>query len=198
MIQASGNSRTCRSTPKIQIRITTTPARRKLPLAVLRCSRDAAFNHGLYGCQPRHCRKQRQVEPAGWNRNRPGQRSRQRFAHLANPINRDNSSIHHQCCCSAPLEPLAIANPGGPTNQVAQTISGTVDPSYAGTAVTILDTYNGVTTPLGTTTVGSGGAWTTRALPFQEPARTASWRRTPRPIGRALLWSSRSRPRHRR
>ena len=60
-----------------------------------------------------------------------------------------------------PLEPLAIANPGGPTNQVAQTISGTVDPSYAGTAVTILDTYNGVTTPLGTTTVGSGGAWTT-------------------------------------
>jgi hypothetical protein len=56
-------------------------------------------------------------------------------------------------------EPIAISNAGGATNQFTQTITGTVDPAFAGTTVTLLDTYNGITTPLGTAIVGSGGVW---------------------------------------
>ncbi|MCK1647091.1 FecR family protein, partial [Bradyrhizobium sp. 154] len=59
------------------------------------------------------------------------------------------------------LAPVTIANAGGPTNQGGQTISGTVDASLVGTTVTLYDTYNGVTTQIGTVTVGSGGVWST-------------------------------------
>ena len=57
------------------------------------------------------------------------------------------------------LAPLTISNAGGPTNQAGQTISGTVDATLVGTTVTLFDTYNGVTTQIGTVTVGSGGVW---------------------------------------
>ncbi len=50
---------------------------------------------------------------------------------------------------------VAIASPGGLTNQPAQTISGTVDAADAGTTVTIMDG----TTVLGTATVGGDGTW---------------------------------------
>ena len=36
---------------------------------------------------------------------------------------------------------------------------GTVDAAFVGSTVMIFDTYNGVTTVLGTTTVGPGGVW---------------------------------------
>ncbi|MCK1707663.1 Ig-like domain-containing protein [Bradyrhizobium sp. 143] len=55
--------------------------------------------------------------------------------------------------------PVIISNAGGPTNQGSQTISGTVDAAFVGTTVTLYDTYNGVTTQIGTVTVGSGGVW---------------------------------------
>ncbi|MDH2407003.1 FecR domain-containing protein, partial [Bradyrhizobium sp. SSUT18] len=57
------------------------------------------------------------------------------------------------------LAPVTISNAGGPTNQGGQTISGTVDPALVGTTVTLYDTYNGITTQIGTVTVGSGGIW---------------------------------------
>ena len=57
------------------------------------------------------------------------------------------------------LAPVIISSIGGPVNQASQTVSGTVDVAYVGTTVTLLDTYNGVTTQLGTVTVGSGGVW---------------------------------------
>ncbi|TYO60877.1 FecR domain-containing protein, partial [Bradyrhizobium hipponense] len=57
--------------------------------------------------------------------------------------------------------PVIISNAGGPTNQGSQTISGTVDAAFVGTTVTLYDTYNGVTTQIGTVTVGSGGVWST-------------------------------------
>ncbi|MGB6396124.1 MAG: Ig-like domain-containing protein, partial [Bradyrhizobium sp.] len=56
-------------------------------------------------------------------------------------------------------EPIAISSAGGTTNQTGQTISGSVDAAFIGTTVTLFDTYNGVTTPVGTTTVGNGGVW---------------------------------------
>ena len=55
--------------------------------------------------------------------------------------------------------PMTISSIGGPVNQASQTVSGTVDVAYVGTTVTLLDTYDGVTTQLGTVTVGSGGVW---------------------------------------
>jgi hypothetical protein len=54
---------------------------------------------------------------------------------------------------------VTINGSGGSTNQVTQTISGTVDVADIGTTVTLFD--NGSTTPLGTTTVGVGGVWST-------------------------------------
>ncbi len=56
---------------------------------------------------------------------------------------------------------VTIANAGGLTNQVSQTISGTVTgtPAAVGTTVTLYD--NGSATALGTATVGTGGAWST-------------------------------------
>jgi hypothetical protein len=54
---------------------------------------------------------------------------------------------------------VTISGSGGSTNQATQTISGTVDVADIGTTVTLFD--NGSTTPLGTTTVGAGGAWST-------------------------------------
>ena len=57
------------------------------------------------------------------------------------------------------LAPVTIISIGGPVNQASQTVSGTVDVAYVGTTVTLLDTYDGVTTQLGTATVGSGGVW---------------------------------------
>ncbi|MCK1268764.1 FecR domain-containing protein [Bradyrhizobium sp. 49] len=55
--------------------------------------------------------------------------------------------------------PVTISSAGGPTNQGGQTISGTVDAALIGRTVTLYDTYNGVTTQIGTATVGSGGVW---------------------------------------
>ena len=64
----------------------------------------------------------------------------------------------------APIEtalhtPIQISTLGGATNQSGQTISGTVDPLFIGSSVTIFDDHDGVRTTIGTTTVGSGGAW---------------------------------------
>ncbi|WP_246917353.1 Ig-like domain-containing protein [Bradyrhizobium sp. SHOUNA76] len=64
-----------------------------------------------------------------------------------------------QAVVIASFGPVLISSAGGPTNQGNQTISGTVDPSFVGSAVTLYDTYNGVTTQIGTVTVGSGGVW---------------------------------------
>ena len=58
-----------------------------------------------------------------------------------------------------PYTPLVITSTGGETNQAAQTITGTVDAALVGTTVTLVDTFNGVTTQVGTTTVGAGGVW---------------------------------------
>src|SRR3982075_1240785 len=58
------------------------------------------------------------------------------------------------------LASVAITSAGGSTNQASQTITGTVDVAYVGTTVTLFDTYNGLTTQLGTSAVGSGGVWT--------------------------------------
>ncbi|TMJ52385.1 MAG: hypothetical protein E6G85_11905 [Alphaproteobacteria bacterium] len=58
-----------------------------------------------------------------------------------------------------PLAPVEITGTGGPTNQSSQTIIGTVDAAFVGTIITILDTYNGVTTVLGNATVTAGGVW---------------------------------------
>ncbi len=60
-----------------------------------------------------------------------------------------------------PSVALEIVTAGGQVNQTVQIISGTVDVTYVGTTVTILDTYNGVTKTLGTATVASGGTWST-------------------------------------
>ncbi|MGB9115547.1 FecR domain-containing protein, partial [Bradyrhizobium sp.] len=59
-----------------------------------------------------------------------------------------------------PQSPVAITNTGGTTNLPSVTITGTAGVAYAGTTVTLLDTYNGVTTQVGTTTVSPGGVWT--------------------------------------
>ncbi|WP_143109113.1 FecR domain-containing protein, partial [Bradyrhizobium sp. Rc3b] len=64
-----------------------------------------------------------------------------------------------QAVVVASFGPVLISSAGGPTNQGNQTISGTVDPSFVGSTVTLYDTYNGVTTQIGTVTVGSGGVW---------------------------------------
>ncbi len=56
---------------------------------------------------------------------------------------------------------VAIGNPGGPTNQPIQTISGTVTATEAAVGATVFLYDNGGTSPIGTATVGSGGAWTT-------------------------------------
>ena len=58
-----------------------------------------------------------------------------------------------------PIQPIAISNPGGTTNQAFQLITGTVDPALVGTTVTLIDTYDGVSTPVGSTTVGPGGVF---------------------------------------
>jgi len=58
------------------------------------------------------------------------------------------------------VTPVAITNTGGTTNLPTMTITGTAGVAYAGTTVTLLDTYNGVTTQVGTTTVSPGGVWT--------------------------------------
>ena len=59
----------------------------------------------------------------------------------------------------APIQPIAISNSGGTTNQAFQLITGTVDPALVGTTVTLVDTYDGVSTPVGTATVGPGGVF---------------------------------------
>ena len=56
-----------------------------------------------------------------------------------------------------PIQPISIVSPGGTTNQANQLITGTVDPALVGTTVTLIDTYDGVSTQVGTTTVGAGG-----------------------------------------
>src|SRR6266850_4137952 len=50
---------------------------------------------------------------------------------------------------------VAITSPGGPTNQAAQTITGTVDVADAGATVTILDG----TTAVGSAIVQGNGSW---------------------------------------
>ena len=62
------------------------------------------------------------------------------------------------------LAPTVAISTAAETSSVAsQTISGTVTAGEAavGATVTLLDTVNGVTTQIGTATVGSGGVWTT-------------------------------------
>jgi hypothetical protein len=60
---------------------------------------------------------------------------------------------------------LAITTTGTTTNQVTQTISGTVSAgageAAVGSTVVLFDTVNGVTTQVGTATLGSSGAWST-------------------------------------
>ena len=66
---------------------------------------------------------------------------------------------------------VSITSAGGSTNQVVQTITGTVDVAAIGTTVTLFD--NGGTTPLGTAVVQNDGSWTP-ALRCRAMARTAS------------------------
>ena len=57
---------------------------------------------------------------------------------------------------------VTISSPGGPTSQSTETISGavTTTEATAGGTVVLLDTFNGVTTQIGTATL-SGGTWST-------------------------------------
>ncbi|MET4274290.1 MULTISPECIES: FecR domain-containing protein, partial [unclassified Bradyrhizobium] len=64
-----------------------------------------------------------------------------------------------QAVVATSFGPVIISSAGGPINQGSQTISGTVDAVFVGSTVTLYDTYNGVTTQIGTVTVGSGGVW---------------------------------------
>ena len=89
-----------------------------------------------------------------------------------------------------PASPVAITNTGGTTNlpDCDDYRDGRVD---AGTTVTLLDTYNGVTTQIGTTTVGPGGVWTANVT-LREMALTASSRKIPvqtAPVRRLCLRS---------
>ena len=68
--------------------------------------------------------------------------------------NTGTASLSFTLDTTAPV--VAISSSGGPTNQAAQTISGTVDVADAGSTVTLFD--NGSATALGTATVGSDGA----------------------------------------
>ena len=68
------------------------------------------------------------------------------------------------CSRSTRRRPLVAISSAAETSNVAtQTISGSVTAGEAavGATVTLLDTVNGVTTAIGTATVGSGGLWTT-------------------------------------
>ncbi len=65
----------------------------------------------------------------------------------------------------SPAPTVTIATPGGATGQHTHTISGSVTAAagevVVGSTVTLVDTYNGVTTPLGSTaTVRADGSWT--------------------------------------
>ncbi|MCK1704920.1 FecR domain-containing protein, partial [Bradyrhizobium sp. 146] len=64
-----------------------------------------------------------------------------------------------QAVVATSFGPVIISSAGGPINQGSQTISGTVDAAFVGSTVTLYDTYNGVTTQIGTVTVRSGGVW---------------------------------------
>jgi hypothetical protein len=57
---------------------------------------------------------------------------------------------------------VAITSAGGATNTATQTISGSVsaDLTAPGSTVTLSDTVNGVTTPVGTAIVQADGSWT--------------------------------------
>jgi FecR protein len=55
------------------------------------------------------------------------------------------------------VSPLVISNAGGTINLKSVVITGTADP---GTTVTLLDTFKGSTTQIGTATAGAGGEWT--------------------------------------
>jgi hypothetical protein len=66
---------------------------------------------------------------------------------------------------NSPDPTVTIATPGGTTGQHSHTISGSVTAAagevVVGSTVTLVDTYNGVTTPLGiTATVQADGSWT--------------------------------------
>ena len=67
--------------------------------------------------------------------------------------NTGSASLSFTLDTTAPL--VAITSPGGPTNQAAQTITGTVDVADAGATVTLLDG----TTALGSAVVQSNGSW---------------------------------------
>ena len=58
---------------------------------------------------------------------------------------------------------VTIGTAADTSNQASQTISGTVsiDGAAPGTTVTLYDTINGVTSQIGTATVGASGAWST-------------------------------------
>ena len=71
--------------------------------------------------------------------------------------NTGTASLSFTLDTTAPV--VAIGSSGGPTNQAAQTITGTVDVADAGSTVTLFD--NGSATALGTATVGSDGSWST-------------------------------------
>ena len=74
-------------------------------------------------------------------------------------LSSDTSQIVFVKETAPPPAPVEIITAGGQINQAFQTITGTVDAAYAGTTVAILDTYDGVTTTIGTVTVGTGGTW---------------------------------------
>ena len=63
------------------------------------------------------------------------------------------------------VAPTVTISTGPETSNVAsQAISGSVSAGEAaiGTTVTLYDTLNGVTSEIGTASVGSGGVWSTR------------------------------------
>ena len=67
--------------------------------------------------------------------------------------NTGTASLSFTLDTTAPV--VAITSAGGPTNQAAQTITGTVDTADAGTTVTLLDGA----TAVGTAVVQPNGSW---------------------------------------
>ena len=90
--------------------------------------------------------------------------------------NTGTASLSFTLDTTAPV--VAIASSGGPTNQAAQTISGTVDVADAGSTVTLFD--NGSATALGTARSAATGAGAP-ASRCRAMAATASSPRIPMP-----------------
>ena len=87
---------------------------------------------------------------------------------------------------------VSITTSGGLTNKASQTISGTVTASEAPVGATVSLYDNGGTTPIGTATVVSGGAWsaTVHALRRWHAQHHGPGHRHGRQHRRAAPWCS--------